>query len=124
MATHKVNGQLQVTQTATFDSHVQANSLIVNGGSRINDVQFSAYTIDFPSISGNSNASVTQTFTGVVVANNNFSSLELPLAIDDGIVGSAHVSADDVIKIDLHNTTSQTIDPASGVYKVMVMTFA
>ena len=124
MATHKVNGQLQVTQTATFDAHVTANSLIVNGGDRMNDVQFNSYTIDFPSIAGNSTTTVTQAFSGVVVANNNFTSIELPIGIDDVIVGSAHVSADDVVTIHLHNTGSTAVDPASGVYKVLVMTFA
>ena len=81
-------------------------------------------SLDYPSIAANSEATLTITATGAVVANNPTVSLGWSAALPDGVVvKQAWVSSNNTISIRVRNTTGSAIDPSAVTCKVIVQDF-
>jgi hypothetical protein len=78
-------------------------------------------TLDFPSISGNSNQALTVTVTGAAV--NDEVTMGLP-ALASGLIANAWVSAANTVTVRLSNVTGSPIDPASQTYRIVVRKYA
>lgn len=76
-------------------------------------------TLDFPSISSNSQAVLTMTVTGAAVGDAVI--LGAPSTIENDLNWSGFVSATDTVSIRLHHTSGGAIDPASATWKATVI---
>lgn len=79
-------------------------------------------TLDFASISANSNASLTMTVTGAKVGDAVF--VGLPSAFNADLIAVGFVSATNTVTIRVHNTSSGSVDPASGTFRATVFNYS
>lgn len=106
MAKTKINGELQVTQTATFDGKLAADSFQLNGGGTVDLFQKYEFELGQVTVTSGETHSVTFTATGVAVGD--FTFTQTPDSQDDDLISTAYVDATDVIKLKVHNVNKNT----------------
>jgi hypothetical protein len=79
-------------------------------------------TLDFPSISANSVASLTMTVTGAKVGDAVF--VGAPAGLEASLVVMGFVSATDEVTIRAHNASGGSVDPASATYRATVFNYS
>ena len=88
---------------------------------KIKKVRTATATIDFPSISANSNNDQTMTVTGVTVGTHNSVIVGSPATIEVELTITAFVSAADAVTIRAHNTSGGAVNPVSNTYRIVVV---
>jgi len=78
-------------------------------------------TLDFPSVASGGIQELTATVTGASI--NDTVSLGLPATVDAGIIFDGRVTAANTVTVRATNITSGSINPASAVYRITVMTY-
>jgi hypothetical protein len=101
---------------------VSQNGFIVGSGATINKVLTATATLDFPSISAVSQASLTISVPGAAVGDEVI--MSLPAAPAAGLVFNAFVSAADTVTVRATNVTAAPVDAASASYGVIVLNAA
>jgi len=76
-------------------------------------------TLDFPSISSNHSEELTMTVTGA--ATGDVVILGAPSAIESGLTWCGYVSAADTVTVRLHNSSGDSVNPASATWKATVI---
>lgn len=98
------------------------NGLTVgSGGVAVQKILWATATLDFPSIAAGGQQELTVTVTGAAVGD--VVCLGLPAAPAAGIDFTAYVSAANTAKVRAVNPTGSAVDPASGTYRLMVVSF-
>lgn len=75
-------------------------------------------TLDFPSISAASTATLTVAVPGARVGD--IVLMALPATVSAGVVYDARVSASDVVTVRAINITASPVDPAAGLFDIVV----
>jgi hypothetical protein len=100
-----------------------ASSLTINapgGGAAISSFRFGSATLDFPSTSPQSASARNISVPGVKAGNLVF--LGVPAtSLTSGSCFTAFVEVNDFVSVQFNNYSSSTTDPASGVFRVMVV---
>ena len=120
MATNKVNGQLQVTQTTTFDAGCS-----IGGGHYMKKVFGVAHSQDVPTVTAQEVATFNVTITGILVADKNVTMVETPAGYDSRLIASGNVTADDTVTVRVHNVDNNTdLNPAVATFNIAVFEFS
>ena len=106
MAKTTINGEFEVTQTATFNGQVYANSFQLNGGGVVDMFQQYGYQVGVVTVTSGDTYSVTFTATGVSAGDFIFTGT--PDGQEDDLISSAFVDDADVIKLKIHNVNKNT----------------
>jgi hypothetical protein len=102
------DGELRVTQTATFDGTLSADSIKVNGGGTVDLFQKYDFEVGQVTVTSGETHSATFTATGVVSSDGDFIFTQTPDGQNDDLISTAHAVADDVIKVKIHNVNKTT----------------
>lgn len=125
MAKTTINGEMSVTQTATFDDHVEVEDLSIGGGQSITKFLGTTVTHDAGSISAHSEATFTTTVTGVEVAGDSIVIVSTPTNYQAELITTANVTADDEVTVRIHNTDNGgSIDPPEASFSIGVIHFS
>lgn len=76
-------------------------------------------TLDFPSVSAQTCQELTVTVTGAKTGDAVY--VGPPSGLEAGLSATGYVSAADTVKVRVCNVTSGAVDPASAVWKVLVV---
>lgn len=76
-------------------------------------------TLDFPSIAAGAVATLNITVTGAKTGD--YVTVSAPATLEAGLTFCWIVTATDTVTIRLHNTTGAAIDPASAIWKVLIV---
>lgn len=106
MAKTTINSELAVTQTATFEAKLSADSFQLNGGGTVD--LFQKYEVSVSDVTINSGDTHTVTFTATGVVVGDFTFTQTPDSQEDDLISTAYVSAADEIKIKIHNVNKNT----------------
>ena len=101
MAKTTINSELEVTQTATFNGKLAADSFQLNGGGVVDIFQKYAYQVPAVTVTSGETYSVTFTATGVSVGD--FTFTQTPDGQSDDLISTAYVESADVVKLKVHN---------------------
>ena len=125
MAKTTINSELQVTQTATFNNHVEANDLSIGGGQSITKFLGATIAHDAGSIPAHDEETFTATVTGVLLDGLSIAIVSTPNNYSAPLITTAHVTADDEVTVRIHNTDNGgAIDPPTATFSVGVIHFA
>lgn len=127
----KQNGNAPVLHTDTSNhfylddvrTGAISDSAVVISGGEIKKVLSSISTsssLDYPSISSQSEQSLTITLTGAIEGD--AVSISIPAtSVSVGVIYTGRVSAPDTVIITAYNITASPVDPSSGIFKVKVL---
>ena len=125
MAKTIINNELEVTQTATFNAHVEAEDLTIGGGQSITKFLGATVTHDAGSISAHGEETFTATVTGVLLGGANIAFVSTPTNYEAELITTANVTADDEVTVRIHNTDNGgSINPAAATFSIGVIHFA
>lgn len=123
------NNVLTATRSGTTVSGVTiapaltlSSSVSVGGGTAVLKILSATATLDFPSISAQSNQDLTVTVTGAAVGDAVF--IGLPSAPLAGVVFMGYVSATNTVTVRAMNYTGSSKDPSSATYRVTVFNYS
>ena len=106
MAKTTINSELEVTQTATFNGNLAADSFQLNGGGVV-DI-FQQYAYEVPAVTVTSGETYTVTFTATGVSVGDFTFTQTPDGQSDDLISTAYVELADVVKLKVHNINKNT----------------
>jgi hypothetical protein len=111
--------------TSTIPDFATSGGLNVNSGGVITKIVRQRVTsVDFPSVSAGSQASVSVTVTGVTVADDSVVLLNRDATSDRaGLIYEGLVSADNTVQITCNNFSTGAIDPPSENFNIVVFQF-
>jgi hypothetical protein len=125
MAKTTINGEFQVTSTATFAGHVDIEDIAIGGGQSITKFLGATVTHDASSISAHDEETFTATVTGVLVAGANIVVVSTPTNYQAELITTANVTANDVVTVRIHNTDNGgSIDPPTATFNIGVIQFS
>lgn len=120
-----INSELQVTQTATFNSHVEVDDLSIGGGQSITKFLGATIEHDCASIPSHGEETFTATITGVLLDDASIAIVSTPQNYQPELVTTANVTADDEVTVRIHNTDNGgSIDPPTATFSIGVINFA
>lgn len=99
---------------------VPATKTYFDGAGNIieNKIFLAAPTLDFPSVPANSQQSLAVIIAGLLASN--FYKIDIIGPNTNGIIYKAYVSADDTVTVVALNLTGAAVDPASGIFKLII----